>query len=522
VGQTATIRRFTDLAGTQLVATTTYTYDTLHRLAQLQHQGGNGSAIAGYGFGYDAASRITRITDIDGTTNYGYDDTNQLVGADSSYRSDESYSYDANGNRTNAGYQTGVNNQLLSDGVYTYTYDDEGNLKTRTKIGTSEVRTFTWDYQNRLVSVTDQFGTMATSTVSYTYDVLNRRIAKSVNGSSTQFVYDGDNVILEFNGSAIPSVRYLQGPGVDQTLAQEGNGQTSWMLTDHLGTVRDLVNNSGSVVNHFTYDSLGQVLNSTPGGVDTRYKYTGREFDAETGLYYYRARYFDASVGRFIGQDPIGFSAGDSNLYRYVANSPIKYVDPLGLYGEVKSQKRTLEYVDSTGRHPAVNTLDVDFVRKYVDPAVYILTDVTVAHIKYSATQKGTGTESKNRNSIPDIQIDDVQGHIVGAQLGGSGTNFTNLFPQNRKANNRNPWKGFENDVRDLVESTKFVPAKCKCYIKYIVRLDYPQPQRNTSRRVTPGFPFALRPKTVTGLAQLWVGGIPIKQVGPVPAENPL
>jgi len=167
--------------------------------------------------------------------------------------------------------------------------------------------------------------------VSYTYDVLDRRIAKSVNGSSTQFVYDGDNVILEFNGSAIPSVRYFQGPGVDQTLAQEGNGQTSWMLTDHLGTVRDLVNNSGTVVNHFTYDSLGQVLNSTPEGVDTRYKYTGREFDAETGLYYYRARYFDASVGRFIGQDPIGFSAGDSNLYRYVFNSALDSTDPSGL-----------------------------------------------------------------------------------------------------------------------------------------------------------------------------------------------
>uniref|UniRef100_A0A7C3PUD7 RHS repeat-associated core domain-containing protein n=1 Tax=Oscillatoriales cyanobacterium SpSt-418 TaxID=2282169 RepID=A0A7C3PUD7_9CYAN len=192
------------------------------------------------------------------------------------------------------------------------------------------MRTFTWDYRNRLVGVTDQFGTMATSTVSYIYDVLDRRIAKSVNGSGTQFVYDGDNVILEFNGTTIPSMRYLQGLGVDQTLAQEGNGQTSWMLTDHLGTVRDLVNNSGSVVNHFTYNSFGQVLNSTAGGVDTRYKYMGREFDAETGLYYYRARYFDASVGKFIGQDPIGFSAGDSNLYRYVGNSPLMATDPSG------------------------------------------------------------------------------------------------------------------------------------------------------------------------------------------------
>jgi RHS repeat-associated protein len=73
-------------------------------------------------------------------------------------------------------------------------------------------------------------------------------------------------------------------------------------------------------------------LSATPGGVDTRYKYTGRELDQETGLYYYRARYFDANVGRFIGQDPIGFSAGDSNLYRYVENNSINAIDPFGLY----------------------------------------------------------------------------------------------------------------------------------------------------------------------------------------------
>jgi uncharacterized protein RhaS with RHS repeats len=73
------------------------------------------------------------------------------------------------------------------------------------------------------------------------------------------------------------------------------------MLTDHLETVRDLVNNSGTIVNHFTYDSFGKVL-TTSGTVDTCYKFTGRELDAETGLYYYRARYFDANVGRFIGQ----------------------------------------------------------------------------------------------------------------------------------------------------------------------------------------------------------------------------
>jgi RHS repeat-associated protein len=136
---------------------------------------------------------------------------------------------------------------------------------------------------------------------------------------------------LEFTGSAVPSVRYLHGTMVDQVLAQEQGGQTSWMLTDQLGSVRDLVSNAGTVVGHFTYDSFGQVMSAT-GAVDSRYKFTGRELDSETGLYYYRARYYDARVGRFIGQDPIGFEAGDANLYRYVGNSPLNATDPSGLY----------------------------------------------------------------------------------------------------------------------------------------------------------------------------------------------
>ncbi|MBD2077245.1 RHS repeat-associated core domain-containing protein [Phormidium sp. FACHB-592] len=181
------------------------------------------------------------------------------------------------------------------------------------------------------------FYTYPVAIPTYTYDALNQRIAKTVGTQTvgtqtTRFVYDRGHVYLEFSGtSTTPSTRYLYGPMVDQVLAQESNGQTTWMLTDHLGSVRDLVNDSGTVVNHFTYDSFGQVVGSMAGATaDTRYKFTGREYDSETGLYYYRARYFDAGVGRFIGQDPIGFQAGDSNLYRYVGNSPVDATDPSG------------------------------------------------------------------------------------------------------------------------------------------------------------------------------------------------
>jgi RHS repeat-associated protein len=114
-------------------------------------------------------------------------------------------------------------------------------------------------------------------------------------------------------------------------LAQEdGSGDVVWHLADHLGSVRDLVSNSGDSVNHFVYDSFGNVV-SESGTIISRYLFTGREWDEEVGLQYNRARYYDTELGRFIGEDPIGFEGKDNNLYRYVDNTPITSVDPSGL-----------------------------------------------------------------------------------------------------------------------------------------------------------------------------------------------
>jgi RHS repeat-associated protein len=186
----------------------------------------------------------------------------------------------------------------------------------------------------------DRTGSNTTRQSPYIYDVNNQRIAKTVDldgqganpATTTRFVYDRNNVALEFTGSAtVPSTRYFHGTNVDQVLAQESSNTTTWLLSDQIGTTRDLVNNSGTLLNHFTYDSFGNQTGSTPNAtVDTRYKFTGREFDGETGDYFYRSRYYDPEVGRFLGEDAIGFGGGDANLYRYVRNSSINRVDPLG------------------------------------------------------------------------------------------------------------------------------------------------------------------------------------------------
>jgi RHS repeat-associated protein len=310
--------------------------------------------------------------------------------------------------------------------------------------------------------------------VDYTYDALNQRIAKAVDpdgagaqaATVTRFIYDRDHVAMEFTGST--TTRYLYGTGVDQILAQESNNgttrTTTWHLTDHIGSVRELINNNGAIVNQFTYDSFGKVIGTMAGAtVDTRYRYTGREFDGETGLYYYRARYYDANVGRFIGQDPLGFDSGDgSNFYAYVSNSPVDRIDPLGLYGVVKSQSRIIRYKDKNGTHHVPDIKQVVDARSQ-DPSLYIESDVTNAEIHFST--KDTGSKA-DRSKVVDLRSNDQAGHIIGRQLGGNGGNRNNLFAQAGRGYNQNPgsaWRTFENSVRANIDATYPDPTSLQC-----------------------------------------------------------
>lgn len=105
--------------------------------------------------------------------------------------------------------------------------------------------------------------------------------------------------------------------------------------------MHDIAGSTGLVIDHIDYDSFGNVIAETNPAFGDRIKFTGREFDLETGLYYYRARYYDPSVGRFITQDPISFAGGDANLYRYVSNQPVIATDPSGLTEVVFSAAAT-------------------------------------------------------------------------------------------------------------------------------------------------------------------------------------
>ena len=242
--------------------------------------------------------------------------------------STESYTYDPVGNRLSSlgvsSYTNNSSNELTSTSNATYTYDLNGNLLT--KVVGSNTTSYAWDYENRMTSVTLPG---SGGTVTFAYDPFGRRIKKVTSSATSIFAYDGDNLVEETNASGTAVARYSQGLNIDEPLAMLRGGATSFYHADGLGSVTSLSSAAGSIANTYTYDSFGNLTAST-GSVVNPLQYTGRESDAETGLYYYRARYYDPNAGRFLSEDPSDFNGG-INFYAYVANNPINWIDPLGL-----------------------------------------------------------------------------------------------------------------------------------------------------------------------------------------------
>jgi RHS repeat-associated protein len=308
---------------------TTYGYDNLSHLLSVTHAKG-GVTLDGATYTLDNAGNRNSKNDLYAgvTTNYGYDNIYELLSAAQGGTTKESYTYDPVGNRLtalgSAAWSYNTSNELTARPSFSYTYDLNGN--TQTNVGSAGTTTYNWDYENRLTSVVLPG---SGGTVSFKYDPFGRRIYKSSTSGTSVYAYDGDNLVEETNGTGVVVARYSQGLNIDEPLVMLRSGTSSYYQADGLGSLTSVSNTSGALANTYTYDSFGNLTAST-GSITNSFRYTGREFDTETSLYYYRARYYDASQGRFINEDPLRFWGG-GNFYRYGLNNGTGLVDPTGL-----------------------------------------------------------------------------------------------------------------------------------------------------------------------------------------------
>jgi RHS repeat-associated protein len=306
---------------------TNYAYDGLSRLTALTQVAG-ATTLVGNQYTYNDANNITNWTNASGNHAYGYDPVDRLTSATNSTQPNENYAYDGVGNRTTSHHSASYNyqsfNRLAGTRTRTYTYDNNGNLVSQTDSAGTTI--FTWNEENQLTQVALPSGLV----VNYKYDGLGRRIQRTTSaGANERYVYDGPDVLLDLNADWSVATKYLNGPGIDNHLRQtSATTGASYYLTDHLGSTAALTDATGNVVEQESYDSFG----NGAGSVRTRYGYTGRERDPDTGLLYYRARWYDPQVGRFISEDPAELADGP-NMYSYVSNNATNEIDPQGLFG---------------------------------------------------------------------------------------------------------------------------------------------------------------------------------------------
>ncbi|MGY6553158.1 MAG: putative Ig domain-containing protein [Wenzhouxiangella sp.] len=342
-GQPIQLRRYASLDDGQPGPITDFEYGCLScptTLSRIAHRRSDQSLIHDLVYQRNPIHQIIGRSDQDGAHSYVYDGRGWLIQATHPPgfpAGNQSFVWDGAGNwlsrsgnfgaATSAtlSYQQGLGgHRLQSDGVHSYQYDANGALIERS--GPTGRLELDRDGRGNVIAIREfNASGQLISSASYAYSSNQQRVKAERDGVVRHYVFDGPNPIiaLDADGQVVWRQLHLRDP--DRPLAMEVGGQLVWLLSDHIGSVREQVNNDGQVLASFSYDAFGRQLSGPAASLDDPVRYTGREFDLPGGLGYYRLRLYDPAIGRFLSEDSL-----EPWHYRYAENNPLSLVDPDG------------------------------------------------------------------------------------------------------------------------------------------------------------------------------------------------